>query len=76
MDDAQVGELWEKNYPKRLSDSTAGQVCRLICHLIQTLAQNDHSNSTPLQKLRKILASMNISEQQYDQVISEIGSIP
>jgi hypothetical protein len=71
MTDVQIGELWEKNYPNRLSDPTARQVCRLICHLIGTVAQNDQSSSTSLQKVRKVLASMNIPEQQYDQVISE-----
>lgn len=69
MDDAQIRELWEKNYPNRLADPMARQVCRLICHLIHTIAQNDHSSSTPLQKLRKVLAAMNIPEAQYDEVI-------
>ena len=71
MNDAEVGELWEKNYPNRLSDPTARQVCRLICHLIRAVAQNDPGSSTSLQKVRKVLASMNIPEQQYDQVIAE-----
>lgn len=69
MDDAQVGELWEKNYPKRLSDPMARQVCRLICHLIHTVAANDASAATSLQKLRKVLAAMNIPEKEYDTVM-------
>jgi hypothetical protein len=69
MDDTQIRELWEKNYPNRVSDPMARQVCRLICHLIHTIVQNDTSSSTPPQKLRKVLASMNILEQQYDQVM-------
>lgn len=69
MDDAQIGELWEKNYPKRLSDPMARQVCRLICHLIHTVAANDASPDTSLQKLRKVLTSMNIPETEYDTVM-------
>lgn len=69
MDDAQIGELWEKNYPNRMSDPMARQVCRLICHLIHTIASNDPSPATSLQKLRKVLASMNIIEQEYDNVM-------
>ena len=69
MDDAQIGELWEKNYSKRLSDPMARQVCRLICHLIHTVAANDSSPDTSLQKLRKVLASMNILEKEYDAVM-------
>jgi len=69
MDDAQIGELWEKNYPNRLPDPMARQVCRLICHLIHTIAANDSSPATSLQKLRKVLVSMNIPERQYDNVM-------
>lgn len=69
MDDAQIGQLWENNYPNRLSDPMARQVCRLICHLIHTTAANDDSSATALQKLRKVLASMSIPEQEYDNVM-------
>ena len=69
MDDTQIGELWDKNYPKRLSDPMAQQVCRLICHLIHTIAANDAGPDTSLQKLRKVLTSMNIPEKEYDNVM-------
>ena len=69
MDDAQIGELWEQNYLQRLSDPMAQQVCRLICHLIHTVAANDAGPATSLQKLRKVLASMNIPETEYDNVM-------
>jgi hypothetical protein len=69
MDEVQIRELWEQNYPNRFADPMARQVCRLICHLIHTIAQNDASSSTPLQKFRTALASINIPESQYDEVI-------
>ena len=69
MDDAQIRELWEKNYPNRVYDPMARQVCRLICHLIHTIVKNDDSSATPLQKLRKVLVALNIPESQYDEVI-------
>ncbi len=68
MDDAQIGELWEKNYPRRSSDPTARQVCRLICHLIDTMVSSDAGPAAPRAKLQKVLAPMNIAEAEYESV--------
>ena len=75
MTDEEMAQAWAKHYPNHRADKVSEHVCRLICLCIDFRVSGEISAGDPATGLDRVLASMRIPKNEFDDVTNTYVSL-